>query len=125
MAAVMQVCENTFKEPTALEHFHVAVPSKDYAVKEHKGGLMRVSPEEIAAAFLFAIARDIQRHETEEVLQKWYRHLRSLTCTFVHLPCQMGRYWYALERREDVDHEYTAVHRSCFQRIYEVSRFME
>ena len=40
-------------------------------------------------------------------------------------PSQMDRYWYALERRENVDHEFTAVHRSCVQRIYEVNRFVE
>ena len=125
MSAVKQVRDNVFREPCALEHFHVGVPSNDYAVAAHKGGLMRVSPEEIAAAFILAVARDIKKHEPEDLLQKWYRQLRSTTCVFVLLPSQMDRYWYALERRENVEHEFQAVHRSCLQRLYEVSRFIE
>eukprot|EP00975_Prorocentrum_lima_P030313 6355099-Prorocentrum_lima.AAC.1 len=69
---------------------------------------MRVSPEEIAAAFILAVARDIKKHEPEDLLQKWYRQLRSTTCVFVLLPSQIDRYWYALERRENVEHEYQA-----------------
>ena len=125
MAAVDQVKDNVFRTPCALESFHVAVPSCGYAVKELKGGLMRVSPEEISAAFLLAIARGINRKEPKEVLNRWCKFVRSTTCTIVLLPSEMDRYWYSLERRENADHEFTAVHRSCFQRIYEVNRFVE
>ena len=125
MPAVKQVRDNVFREPCALEHFHVAIPSKDYAVAAHKGGLMRVSPEEIAAAFILAVARDIQKQKPDDLLQKWYKQLRSTTCVFALRPGQMDRYWYALERRENVEHEFQAVHRSCLQRLYEVNRFLE
>ena len=125
MAAVDQVKDKVFQPPCALESFHVAVPSCGFAVNQHKGGLMRVSPEEIAAAFLLAIARDITRKETKEVLNRWYKLVRSTTCNFVLLPSEMDRYWYSLERRENCEHEFTAVHRSCFQRIYEVNRFAQ
>ena len=40
MSAVKQVRDNVFREPCALEHFHVGVPSTDYDVAAHKGGLM-------------------------------------------------------------------------------------
>ena len=125
MSAVEQVRNNVFRIPCALESFHVAVPSCGFAVNQHKGGLMRVSPEEIAAAFLLAIARDITRKGTKEVLNRWYKFVRSTTCNFVLLPSEMDRHWYSLERRENCEHEFTAVHRSCFQRIYEVNRFAQ
>ena len=83
---------------------------------------MRVSPEEITGAYLIAVARDIEKNEPDELLQQWERHILSTTCKFVVLPGQMDRYWYALRRREDVDHSFEAVHRSCFQRLWEVGR---
>ena len=86
---------------------------------------MRVSPEEISAAFLLAIARDIIRKETKDVLNRSYKLVRSTTCTFVLPQSEMDRYWYSLDRRENCEHEFTAVHRSCFQRIYEVNRFAQ
>ena len=125
MPAVKQVRDNVLRELCALEHFHVAIPSKDYAVAAHKGGLMRVSPEEIAAAFILAVASDIQKQKPDDLLQKWYTQLRPTTCVCVLLPGQMDRYWYALERRENVEHEFQAVRRSCLQRLYEVNRFVE
>eukprot|EP00974_Lingulodinium_polyedra_P087976 8531304-Lingulodinium_polyedra.AAC.1 len=66
MSAVEEIRDNMFQAPCALEKFHVGVPSREYVVKNHKGELMQVSPEESSAAFLFAIARDIQRKEPEE-----------------------------------------------------------
>ena len=121
-SAVDQVASTVFAKPTLLEQLHVAVPSVEYKVAEHKGSFMRVSPEEITAAYFFAVARDIGRHEPSEILQEWEKCILSTTCKFVLLPGQMDRYWYALARREDIDHTFQAVHRSCFQRVWEVAR---
>ena len=38
MSAVKQVRGNVFREPCALEYFHVAIPSHNYAVAARKGG---------------------------------------------------------------------------------------
>ena len=45
----------------------------------------------------------------------------STTCKFVLLPGQMDRYGYAIARREDIDHTFQAVRRSCFQRVWATS----
>ena len=111
-----------FAKPTVLEQLHVAVPSVEYKVVEHKGSLMRVSPEEITGAYFLAVARDIGRGEPTETVRAWEKCILSTTCKFVLLPGQMDRYWYALARREDIDHTFQAVHRSCFQRVWEVAR---
>ena len=60
---------------------------------------MRVSPEELTTAFVLAVARDITRGETDQVLQKWRDIMLTTTCKFVFLPTPMDRYWAALERR--------------------------
>ena len=39
MPAVEALRDNVFREPKPLEHFHVAVPGKDYVVEEHRGGV--------------------------------------------------------------------------------------
>ena len=121
-SAVDQVASTVFAKPTLLEQLHVAVPSVEYKVAEHKGSLMRVSPEEVTGAYFIAVARDIGRGEPAEIVQEWEKCIRSTTCKFVLLPGQMDRYWYALARREDIDHTFQAVHRSCFQRVWEVAR---
>ena len=59
-----------FAKPTVLEQLHVAVPSVEYKVAEHKGSLMRVSPEEVTGAYFIAVARDIKRGEPAEVLEE-------------------------------------------------------
>ena len=120
MSAVEQLATTVFAKPTLLEQLHVAVPSVEYKVVEHKGSLMRVSPEEITGAYFIAVARDIGRSEPSEILQEWEKCILSTTCKFVLLPGQMDRYWYALARREDIDHTFQAVHRSCFQRVWGV-----
>ena len=108
-SAVELVMETDFKVPRALDVI-VAVPDKEYRVKEHKGTLMRVSPEELTTAFIRAVARDIIAKQPDAVLQKWRNFMLSTTCTFVLLSAPMDRYWYALSKRVEI-----ACHRSCYQ----------
>ena len=103
----------------------VAVPDKDYKVKEHKGALKRVSPEELSTAFVLAVARDITRGEADEVLQKWKDIMLTTTCKFVLLNTPMDRYWAALKEREKISATFKACVRSCYQRLHEVMRLMD
>jgi hypothetical protein len=41
--------------------------------------LKRVSPEEITAAFIMAVARDVAKNESEEVLNAWKMFMLSTT----------------------------------------------
>ena len=125
MAAVQEVTEKTFLEPTPVESLLIGIPSHDYNVKSHKGALMRVSPEEMTSAFIMAVARDITNGAPEAVLLKWRRTILSTPCKFVILATPMDRYWHALRVREDLVHQYKACHRSCYQRLHEVVRLMD
>ena len=71
MSAVESFAEQTLEDPVALDLITVAVPDATYKVKEHRGALMRVSPQELSTAFVLAVARGITRGEAAEVLQKW------------------------------------------------------
>ena len=125
MAAVQEVTEKTFLEPTPMESLSIGIPSHDYKVKSHKGALMRVSPEEMTSAFIMAVARDITNGAPKDVLLKWRSTILSTPCKFVILATPMDRYWHALRVREDVVHQYKACHRSCYQRLHEVVRLMD
>ena len=125
MAAVQEVTEKTFLEPTPMESLSIGIPSHDYKVKSHKGALMRVSPEEMTSAFIMAVARDITNGAPKDVLLKWRSTILSTPCKFVILATPMDRYWHALRVREDVVHQYKACHRSCYQRLHEVMRLMD
>ena len=91
---------------------------------EHRGGLLRVSPEEITSAVTLAIARDIANHEADTVLAEWKRVVRSTTCTFKLLATSSDRYWYALQQRENTSTTHAVVHRTTFQRVHEIHRLM-
>jgi len=125
MAAVHEVMEKTFLEPTPMESLSIGIPSTDYKVKSHKGALMRVSPEEMTSAFIMAVARDIKNGAPKDVLLKWRSAILSTPCKFVILPMPMDRYWHALRIREDIVHLFKACHRSCYQRLHEVVRLMD
>ena len=65
--------------PTALV---ISVASTTYDPLHHRGSMQAVSPEELRAAFLLAVARDIKLHKDPEI-KEWRRHALSTTATFV------------------------------------------
>jgi len=126
MSAVTRLRDTVFATPTALQQVHVAVPADHaYEPHRHKGALKQVSPDEVTAAFIMAIARDIEKQEADDVLLAWKFKMRSTTCRFVVLGTDMKMYWYALEQREQLEQTYRLVKRSCYQRLHEVVRLME
>ena len=56
---------------------------------------------------------------------QWRHHMLSTTCKFVLLQAQMPRYWFALGQREKTERNYCVRHRSCFQRMREVTRLID
>jgi hypothetical protein len=124
-SAIEHMSNTTFKIPCALDGIHIAVSCPDFDPREHKGALLRVSPEEMTGAVVLAIARDIRNQESEEVLLDWRRSVLSATATFKVLPSASERYWYALQQRERISMIYKAVHRTTFQRVHEISRLMK
>ncbi len=86
-----ELVKTAFAKPTPVENVHVAVTSPAYKPLQHKGALRRVSPEEITAAFILAVARDVDNHEADEVILQWKAYMLSTTCRFVFLPTRMSR----------------------------------
>jgi len=81
-----------FKYPVAINEMHIAVPGPEFNPLMHKGGLLRVSPEEITSASALAIARDIANNECESVLRTWRKFALSATGKFVVLQTATERY---------------------------------
>ena len=78
--------QDVVREALPLDTIVIAIPDPSYKPLEHRGDLRRVPPpEEIAAAYLFAIKRDIGNHESDEVLLQWRDHMLSTTCKLVLL----------------------------------------
>ncbi len=120
MRAVKELANTIFAKPRPIESVTIALPSRDYKPLEHRGGLHRLSPDEITAAYIFAIKRDIDNQKSEEVLMQWREHMLCTTFRFVLLPTHASEYWFALDQREQMDHQYRVCHRSWFQRLHEV-----
>jgi hypothetical protein len=123
--AIQHLADTVFCKPASPGVIHIAVSGPDFRVLDHRGALLRVSPEELTAAVTLAIARDIKTCEPTETLEAWRQIVLSTTCTFKVLPSATARYWYALQQRELVSIQHTVVHRSTFQRVHEVSRLMK
>ena len=122
--AIDQMARTTFRSPCQINDVHIAVADVSFNPLMHKGALLRVSPEEVTGAIVFAIARDIENNEDIGVLQAWKRSVLSTTGMFKLLPTATARYWYALQERERIATLNAAVHRSTFQRIHEINRLM-
>ena len=123
-SAIDQMARTTFRSPCQINDVHIAVADVSFNPLMHKGALLRVSPEEVTGAIVFAIARDIENNEDIGVLQAWKRSVLSTTGMFKLLPTATARYWYALQERERIATLNAAVHRNAFQRIHEINRLM-
>ena len=86
---------------------------------------MRVSPEEVTGAIVSAIARGINNNEDISALQAWKCSVLSTTGMCKLLPTSTARYCYAFQERERIATLNAAVHRSTFQPIHEINRFMK
>ncbi len=122
--ALSSLMATVFKTPTPV-HLHFAVDSAEYTPLDQKGGLLRVSPEEVTSAQLLAMARDVRNQESVEVRRGWARAARSAIGTFKKLETPSQRYWYALQQRETLGSIHAVVHRSVYQRMHEVARMIK
>ena len=126
MAALERLRDTAFKSPCPAPQVHVAVPKEaEYEPDMHKGGLKQVSPEEITAAYIMAIARDIDNQVEGYILSDWLKYLRTCTCVFIVLDSDKEMYFYALKQREALQRSYMLARRSCYQRLHEIVRLME
>ena len=126
MEALERLRDTAFKTPCPVPMVHVGVPSDTgYQPHMHKGALKQVPPEEITAAYILAIARDIDNQAEDYILSDWVRYFRTCTCVFIVLDTNMEMYWYAVKQREALELSYMLARRSSFQRLHEIVRLME
>ena len=106
--ALRRLRDTAFNIPCPAPQVHVAVPRdfQNYHPHMHKGVLKQVSPEEITAAYILAIARDIYDQQEDYVLSLWLKHLRTCTCVFVVRDSDREMYFYAMKQREALQRSY-------------------
>ena len=113
MEALLHLRDTLFKTPCPLPMVRVAVPREpEYQPHMHKGQLKQVSPEKITAAYILAIARDVENQEEDYIMSEWVKYLRTCTCVFIVLDADMEMYWHAAKQREALEQTYRlpAVH---------------
>jgi len=121
--AIEHLRMTVFRQPATVD-VHIAVPGPKYNPLQYKGALRRVSPEELTAAVLMAIARAIEDNEPDAVLREWRRQCLSTTATFKQLPDDDAVFWYAVRQRDWVGATHRVVTRSTIQHIHEIRWFM-
>ena len=104
---------------------YILVPSVSYEPLQDKGALQSVSPEEIRAAFLLAIARDVAAGAPESVVRKWVKLSLSCTATFVLDATPPHKYSRARQFRENLAADNDAMTRTALQKVYEVAHFRD
>lgn len=123
--AVHRLMEHQFNVPKRSPWpLHIAVTSKD-APDKQLGAWKRVSPDEVAHALVLAVARDIERSEDTEVLQKWRWVFLTHSIEFHRADTHQERYFMSLQMREDILALEKACARTVLQRVFEVAKFNE
>ena len=122
--AIDEYCRVNFKEPRhEIRPITIAVPSLDWDPFQRLGSWLRLSPEELPAALLQAVALDIEAGMPEARLEKWNHILRSTMYEFVLAPSQADQFWKAIQLREDITLTSFVVARTFLQRCLELQRF--
>ncbi len=101
----------------------ISCPSKlitVYDPEAHKGGLRRVSPEEVVHAYIFAVAFAIQRGAPEEELLRWRTVALTATFSFKELVSEDTIWFEAIALREAMVTAHTAMGRTALQRCFEI-----
>ena len=71
---LLSLRDTLFKTPCPVPMVHVGVPrDPGYQPHMHKGVLKQVSPEEITAAYIMTISRDIDNQEEDHIMSEWVK----------------------------------------------------
>ena len=108
--------------PTHLSSMiHVGIRSHEEDILEQKGALLRLSPDEIGHAVIFAAAEA----QDDELIERWRHVLLSVPFKFEILDSSRpdSAYWRAWELRQMVSATDDSVRRSARQMIFEISSF--
>ena len=108
-----------FKQgPTPLRKpIGVAVNSPELAVHRHKGGLLMITPEEMAHAVLLKVADAVRQHGDSQALR---RVLLSVPVYIDVIPREDQVHWEAFNARQLILQEHWTMSRTAAQQCYEV-----
>ena len=123
---ISRLMEHHFSEPSPFPFpLIIAVESVSQQPWNHKGGLQRVSPEEVHHAFLLAVARDIVGNVETAKLELWRTVALTTTMRFEVIANDDDIFWRGIQLRELIVTEHKALTRTAFARIWEVARMKE
>ena len=103
-------------------HLVVAV-TFDRAAHMPRGGLLRISPNEITDALLFKIVERLEAKASATELAEWERVLRSVPCTFVIRPSMEKLFAESNTLRNRLANQARVVTFSARQAIYNIVSF--
>ena len=86
--------------------------------------LCRLSPLEPIAAMFSAIAKAVNRNDSDESLEKWRKHLLSVPFEFACVNTEDERYFAALQLRENITKDYESMRVSVLMRIMDIESFL-
>ena len=121
---IQQLEEHYFQKPAPMPLVvKIAVGSEDPL--KNKGMLFRISPVEIIAAMLSAVANAIRAGASDDLLQEWRRQLLTVPFEFVECEGEDPRHFAALQYRENLVANYAGMRYSTIMKIFDVEAFMD
>jgi len=103
---------------------HIMLDNSEYPILNHKGALLRVSPEEHCHAAIFMCAKAIaDKLTTNQKLERWKQIFLSCCFCFEVADGQDAAYWRAYNLRQQTVAEYGAVRRTAWQMAHEIAGF--
>jgi hypothetical protein len=124
MKAITELKNAYFSTPTRMTMpVEIALETLDQSVLNHKGGLLRVSPEEYIHALFSRVADLVDSGEGHADLRKWRAVMLTTPFHFTVVGTERDRFWKAVNLREQAVSSYEAVARSPIQRVFEIISF--
>jgi hypothetical protein len=117
---VQELADWMFKDgPVPLKKpIGVAVSSADFPVHNHKGGLLMITPEEMAHAVLVKVANAIRAGARN--VKEWRKVLLSVPVYIDVIPREEQVHWEAFNARQLILQEHWTMSRTAAQQCYEV-----
>jgi hypothetical protein len=118
---VQELANWMFKDGTVplKKPIGVAVSSADFPVHNHKGGLLMITPEEMAHAVLVKVANAVR--EGSKNLKEWRRVLLSVPVYMDVIPREEQVRWEAFSARQLILQEHWTMPHTAAQQCYEVA----
>lgn len=110
--------------PASATHIcHIAVNNEKFPVADHKGGLFRISPEELIEVILFSTEEAITKKCSDGILEAWRNLWLTIPAIFELHVTGDDMHWRGQNLREKMVDIGISVKRTVRQRITDVAGF--